>query len=412
MGIVMEEDGRELIELVSGSNLERFQTQAIAVIPVQKDELTPLIGKTLGASALSVPAIDGLLHSGEQLAYIRMPEGFSPADCFARVDGFGGNTLSAKGFANGSWKAAAINPEIVAIAGFGLAAIMVIEKQLADINERLGDIESDIKSVVELLGIRRRSEIEGLYDRVLNDYVRRFDEYVSDPDKLQAARGEIERALTDVSILWAEQKNSMKALGEHANAMKHPKKSILEEAIKKFNTCEQSAATVLELSCALDRVRMFYDGDISMQRVSREGEHAEKRLEDYSIIHNSSLKALVSSVKEYEGAPLALASEDKVDKRNSLPTNAVESIAQNAGAFVDRLRKQAPWDAAAEKTDSEIDSMLSSIPSVRSATLCDSVLIKTKASLAGLGNILDSTDAMLYDGKNMYLLRNSTAASH
>lgn len=400
----MEDWGSTAIELINSSNLEKYRSRALAVIPMQKDELSPAIGKALGAASLSIPALEGLAHSGEQLAYIKMPAGFSPADCYARADGFGGNTLSAGGFANGSWTAAAINPGMVAMAGVAFAAIVVIEKQMAEINERLGVIESDVKSIVELLGIQRRSEVEGIYDRLLNDYVARFDEYVSDPEKLRAARGEIERSLTDVSKLWAEQKNTMRALGEHMDASRHSKKEFLEESIQKFNNYEQGAATVFELSCALDQVRMFYDRDVSPQRVVRERNHAKKRCDEYEDVHNQTLKGLTAKIKEYEGAPLALASEDKLDKRNALPANVLEGIAQNAGGIVERLRKQTLWDAADERTDKEIDAMLSSIPSTASAALCESVLVKADASLSRLGTVLGTSKAMLYDGSNAYLL--------
>lgn len=404
----MGEPEDKYIQLIGSSNLDRFRNRSLAVIPVENKDMIPVIGAALQAGSLVLPIVDQVVHAGEQLAYIKMPGGVNASSCFARQDGFGGFTLSAHdaagSFVNGSWVPAALSPEIMAMAGFAFAAVMIVEKQISEINKRLGVIESDVKGVIETLGIRRRSEIEGLYDRILNDYVARYDEYIEDPEKLRAARIEIEGSLTDISKLWAEQKNILKALGEHLAETKRPKRPALEEFIDRFNDSEQNAATVFELSCALDQVRMFYDRDVSERRMERERQHAARRRDEYLAIHNNTLSLLTSKIKEFEGAPLALASEDKLDKRNGLPANAIEGAMQSAGGLIERLTKQTPWDAADEQTDKDIDELLAKVPSASGSSLCESAFTRADSSLRQMSSVFSKADAMLFDGENIYLL--------
>lgn len=404
----MSNQGDAFIQLISSTNLEKYKNRSLAVISIQDESMIPVVGAALQAGSLSLPIIDSVINAGSQLAYIKMPAGMDASACFARTDGFGGFTLSAHDaagdFINGSWVPATLSPSMVAVAGFAFAAVMIVEKELADINEKLGIIESDVKEIVEALGIRRRSEIEGLYDRILYDYVARFDEYVKDPEKLQAARVEIEGSLTDISKLWAEQKNYIKAQAEYLTETKNSKKAHLIEQIEKFNNNEHNAATVFELSCALGQVRMFYDRDVSNQRIMREEEHALRRLNEYREVHEETLMLLVERIKNYEGVPLALTSEDKVDKKSALPANAAEGAAWAAGSLIERLTKQTPWAAAAEQNNKDIDELLSRIPSVSRSSLCESVFVKAKSSLTKMSHTFEKADAMLFDGESFYLL--------
>ena len=270
------------------------------------------------------------------MAVVKFPDGVGWADLCVRNDD-GLKLLS--NFKDGKFnrmaglEQAKLQP--VAVANFVLqgAAIAVGMAYMNEISDKLDDLRSGIEEIQRDMQRERDAEIEAAYG-ALTRLVLKYEEYVANAEKRQAAQGIIENTLFQADKAWRYQLKCMRDLSEEiGRKSKLSEKGIIEDS-NRLAAMEGNAAIAFELYIAAQQVGMRLDNNYSEQCIAKDRQLAEKMVDEFSDVRSTAHRSLSKKISKVGGMPLVLAdSEDDSYEGN----NFVLAALHDAGQAVNRV---------------------------------------------------------------------------
>lgn len=332
------------------------------------DRLIPLAGAAADAAAQYDHAV------------VRFPEGAKWQDLLNRKSPGWEDWKTLTPFKDKKFQAQAaikqvkLSPAAVANIALQGAAIAVGQAYMTEINQQLESIEAGIASIQQEMQMEREARLEADFE-MLREYAELYGEISQHPEKRQAVFVAIEDIRKDVREAWNFQMKAMDALNKKLASGKRMKDQEVRSSIREFQSREADVLAVYQLLISAEQVSMQYDGNFSVERLERERQRIQERLDEYEAVRFLVQASLNRKIEKVRGDLVAIpaAEEDAYEARNPL-FDAAHVIGHNAPRFTPlALRKEAGKQLKDKKRryseSASIDNPIAPIADARSEDL-------------------------------------------
>ena len=290
-----------------------------------------------GEAAAMVDALMPLTANAAQaaqeygMAVVKFPDGVGWADlCVRNDDGLKllANIKGGKFNRMAGLKQAKLQPAAAVNLVLQGAAIVVGMAYMNQISDKLDGLQSGIEEIQRDMQRERDAEIEAAYG-ALTRLVLKYEEYVANAEKRQAAQGIIENALFQADKAWRYQLKCMVGLStEIQNKPKLSEKEIIEDS-NKLAAVEGNAAIAFELYIAAQQVGKRLDNNYSEQSIAKDRRLAEKMADEFSDARSAAYCSLSKKISKVGGMPLVLADcEDDSHEGDNFVFAALHDVGQ------------------------------------------------------------------------------------
>lgn len=241
----------------------------------------------------------------------------------------------------------------VAVANLALqgAAIVVGQAYMAEIGKQLEGIESGIAAIQQEMRLEREADIEARFEKLL-EYLARYDEISTNPERRQAVHNAIEGICVETLKAWRFQVKAMRDYGVRIERSKRMKDDEVRARLHEFQSKERDVQAAFRLFLAAEQASMQYDGNFSAARIEGEREKISRCLGDYAEARDKAQGLLGERIKSVRGELFAVPADedDDYEPRNPL-FDAAHFVAHNAPHITPlALRKEAQRQAAAKRS--------------------------------------------------------------
>lgn len=202
---------------------------------------------------------------------------------------------------------------------FGIAAYVVGQQQMAEMNKRLESIESSLSKIVNYLEKQQRAEIMGNY-KALRRYLERADEYLAIPEVLQAARQEVERIRNESIVMWETLMSDVRSLTgdmardnnpkgkKNAKRLDAPK---VKEKMEELSKLEERAALILEITCLSSQLKAQFNEGYAERSLEGDAAEVMKLYDEYAPERQKAIEELGTMVGRVKGRVPIVIAEDR-----------------------------------------------------------------------------------------------------
>lgn len=320
------------LAVLSPSGLSAIEAASV------KSVTLPSGGEAAAMADALIPLVANAAQATQEygMAVVKFPDGVGWADlCVRNDDGLKllSNIKDGKLNKMAGLEQAKLQPAAAANLILQGAAVVVGLAYMNQISDKLDDLQSGIEEIQRDMQRERDAEIEAAYSALMR-LVLKYEEYVANAEKRQAAQGIIENTLFQADKAWRYQLKCMKDLSEEIRSKsKLSEKEIIENA-NKLAAMEGNAAIAFELYIAAQQVGMRLDSNYSEQCIAKDRQLAEKMTDEFSDVRGAARRSLSKNISKVGGMPLVLADcEDDSYEGN----NFVFAALHDAGQVVNRV---------------------------------------------------------------------------
>ena len=385
------------ISVTSGDalDLSKYDVVAIPIDPERAkatlDSLVPLAGAAADAAGQWNQVL------------VRFPKGYGWKDTtFRKTPGYKGwkqaGIYKGKGYkGQTAIKQAKLQPAAVANLALQGAAIVVGQAYMTEINEQLGGIQEGVTAIQRDMRAEREAKLEAQLEK-LREYVSCYSEIDANPERRQAVLNGIENISVGALEAWKFQVRSLELLGDSLHGGFVDNRTVVSK-VDEFRVRDREAAAAYVLCAAAEQVAMQYSQDFSPERLERERDRADRRLEEYAKARSAVQASLNERVNHMVGNIAAI--PDEVDDGYERQ-NPIFDTVHDAAALANRLTPLAVIGEGRRRTKLRKRSLheaVSEESSVKDAADAE------MAAIDRMDFAYNKADAILVDGKGVRFLR-------
>lgn len=242
---------------------------------------------------------------------------------------------------------------------FGIAAYVVGQQQMAEMNKRLASIESSLSKIANFLEKQQRSEVMGSF-KALKRYLERADEYLESPEQLQAARQEVERIRNGSIVMWEALMGDVRGLAGDMARDNDPKgrkraKRLdapeVEEKMGELSRLEERAALILEITCLSSQLKARFDEGYAERSLEGDVDEVMRMYGEYAPERQKAVEELGKMAGRVRGkVPITIAGDRAHGEfhHGIAPVEAVVGGFQKVAAKTGKVNPKRMHDAKLE----------------------------------------------------------------